>query len=355
MTRELLMVNTRELTKNVDGVEPGEIFALKAEPSRKVRPCLLRISERCAAHFEIVDVIVGGRSQNPASQSIPAARFSARHDGGEWVLEDVSVTRPLVMLLKNTSDKPLHFEGAWECDDGPRPEMTYLVHDVGATWVPPGVSAMITSRPQRNAIAPRDLWIPPEIARHFAIVDVAIGNRSQFSQAHGGVPASKFSHGAGAPFSCDTIQTAMDFTMTVTNTSDESRAFVAVWGCDVAPPPSVLTDRDVERIADAVAQKMRPANGGVLEKMSRDHFDKTMQLGTIEQGKPDIPGAGTRSPVAPFSDAWIAENRPAAPIAFPVAVTPLSTIDSKSGEREPTPTRAERRDPPGFGWDPFGE
>lgn len=124
-------------THGLREVQPGEWYPLRIETMRKVRPFRLRVSPRCAPHFDIVDVTVGMRSQNPAAQSIPAARFSAEHDGGAWVIEEVDgAATPLTMILLNTSDAPMHFEGSWECSDEPHPAVTYLVHDTISTIAP---------------------------------------------------------------------------------------------------------------------------------------------------------------------------------------------------------------------------
>lgn len=412
-------------------VKPGETFPLKMEPGRKCRPFRLHVDSSCAPHFELVDVLVGMRSQNPAAQSIPAVRFDADHDGGAWVLEEVRSDAPLTMYLRNTSDVPMHFAGTWECSDEPQPDVTYLVHDTQGALVMPGQATTIWTRPQRNAIAARNLWIPPAIAEHFAIDDVKVGNCSAFHR-YARIPAAKFSHGAGAPFSCDTIQTAMDFVMVVVNTSSEPRAFIGVWGCDVAPRAEraavqVMSDRDVERIASAVARKMKPEPSPRLATLADlEHiadalmpdtaagqasafYQSVLDEADVKQRRARLAlpalavGPGAKEALDAFRDGadrpradWIINDisfgsgpgkvnangtidhfithdtippdetmvveyvgeakEPSrsmdAELAHADTAAP-STIDPGSGKREPSPTRAERKDPPGFGWNPY--
>ena len=98
---------------------------------------------------------------------------------------------------------------------------TYITHDLGAGRdVEPGSSLQVTSRPQRGALKPRSLYIDPEIAKHYRVVDVTIGNRSQLAQSTSGIPAMQFASGSGAEWSCEIVQHSMDFVMVVTRRND---------------------------------------------------------------------------------------------------------------------------------------
>lgn len=60
------------------------------------------------------------------------------------------------------------------------------------TPIEPGVTFQIMIRPQRDAFRPMRIAVPDDIAAHFELVDLKIGNRSQF-QIHEPLPCSLFS------------------------------------------------------------------------------------------------------------------------------------------------------------------
>ena len=363
-------------------VQPGMVVVLKAWPSKPTHPCLLRIPPTIAPHFSIEDVCVAMRSMNPQAQSIPASRFAV---GGEWSTDLCDKDTPLIMFVRNTSDVPRVFSCSWECEDKPSAMTKYLAHYT-TVLVNPRESAQITTRPQISVCKPRNLYIPPEIAQRFAINDVKVGNVSQTPQ-YGDIVASKFAHGSGAPYSCDPIQTAMDFVMVVTNTSDEPCEFVGVWACDFADPErkreplriGAMSDLDVERIASAVVRKMAPPAPPTTETMAgivrdmqaaaerasgfgisnnREDYVSYPAPPTVgaPKGWPPIV-APEPAPRAPIHHVVSESEFPAGELARNIVgeASNTSRIDPASGKREPVPTRAERRDPPGFGWTPFDE
>ena len=79
----------------------------------------------------------------------------------------------------------------------------------------PNATANITSRPQSMAFRPERVVIGGTPS-DWIVNDIKVGNRSQFSQS-GDVPGEVFAASASDSFvSFDTVQTAMDFVMTVT-------------------------------------------------------------------------------------------------------------------------------------------
>ena len=101
-----------------------------------------------------------------------------------------------------------------------RSDREILPMSTGGTKVPFGVSAQITSRPQRVAFRPERVMISnggtTGGAADWIVNDISIGNRSQFAQS-GQVPGDMFAINAVDSFiSFETAQTAMDIVMTVT-------------------------------------------------------------------------------------------------------------------------------------------
>jgi hypothetical protein len=80
--------------------------------------------------------------------------------------------------------------------------------------VKPGEVFDVIARPQRLAFRVEEIEIHDHPDR-WIVVDIKVGNRSQFSQA-GEIPGSMFARdGAAKRFQCETAQTAMDVMMTV--------------------------------------------------------------------------------------------------------------------------------------------
>ena len=101
-----------------------------------------------------------------------------------------------------------------------RSDREILPMSTGGTKVPFGVSAQITSRPQRVAFRAERVMISnggtAGGAADWIVNDISIGNRSQFAQS-GQVPGDMFAINAVDSFiSFETAQTAMDIVITVT-------------------------------------------------------------------------------------------------------------------------------------------
>jgi len=88
-------------------------------------------------------------------------------------------------------------------------------------------TATVTARPQDIAFKPERLIIPTTLAPDFLIVDIKVGNRSQFTQS-GNVPGEAFlPNSDDAMVDFDTLQTSQDFIMIVQNISGAARTFRA--------------------------------------------------------------------------------------------------------------------------------
>jgi len=97
-----------------------------------------------------------------------------------------------------------------------------LPMNTGTTPVPIGLTAQITSRPQRVAFRPERVFVSAAdvggggSAANWIINDITIGNRSQFAQS-GALPGDMFATQAIDSFvTFETAQTAMDVVMIVT-------------------------------------------------------------------------------------------------------------------------------------------
>jgi len=97
-----------------------------------------------------------------------------------------------------------------------------LPMNTGTTPVPIGLTAQITSRPQRVAFRPERVFVSAAdiggsgSAANWIINDITIGNRSQFAQS-GALPGDMFATEAIDSFvTFETAQTAMDVVMIVT-------------------------------------------------------------------------------------------------------------------------------------------
>lgn len=93
--------------------------------------------------------------------------------------------------------------------------------------IAPGGAASITARPQTFAFQPHRVVIPLSLATDFIIVDMKVGNRSQFVQT-GAVSAETFAQNAvGTGIKFDTVQTSQDFVIQVQNIGGAPRNFFA--------------------------------------------------------------------------------------------------------------------------------
>jgi hypothetical protein len=108
----------------------------------------------------------------------------------------------------------------------PSPEPTManrqvLPMNTGGQNVGIGLTAIITSRPQRVAFRPERVFVSAtgtssQGAAAWLVNDITIGNRSQYVQ-QGALPGDMFATGAIDSFiTFETAQTAMDVTMSVT-------------------------------------------------------------------------------------------------------------------------------------------
>ena len=107
---------------------------------------------------------------------------------------------------------------------------------VGATlgFGPTEVSCMSEVHLQTQAsivLRPSHLYVPPNIADDFSIVDLRIGSRSQFVSV-GALPASVFSVGRGSPIACgDTVTPGLIVKLVVRNESLRDLKFRAMLRC----------------------------------------------------------------------------------------------------------------------------
>jgi hypothetical protein len=97
-----------------------------------------------------------------------------------------------------------------------------LPMNTGTTPVPIGLTAQITSRPQRVAFRPKRVFVSAAdvggsgSAANWIVNDITIGNRSQFAQS-GALPGDMFATTAIDSYvTFETAQTAMDVVMIVT-------------------------------------------------------------------------------------------------------------------------------------------
>ena len=107
---------------------------------------------------------------------------------------------------------------------------------VGATlgFGPTEISCMSEVHLQTQpsiVVRPSHLYVPPNIADDFSIVDLRIGKNSQFISV-GALPASAFSVGRGSPIACtDTATPGLIVTLVVRNESRRNLKFRAMLRC----------------------------------------------------------------------------------------------------------------------------
>lgn len=140
-------------------------------------------------------------------------------------------------------------------------------------------------------IRPHRLRVEPEIASSFLIADVRVGTMSVFPRASAGVPATQFSIGLGDGLDGGIVLPGTDVIFHVENRGPDAVRFLATWA-------SIVVPRDVA--VQAFGDQLR----GVL------------------MATPGLEDLGTRI-------SGVAE----------VARAPATA----------------RRDPPGFGWCPYGD
>lgn len=110
-------------------------------------------------------------------------------------------------------------------DSSPTKSREYVI-GFDTTSVAAGATASPSKRPQ-VLFRPERIVIPSNIALDFVVVDVKVGKNSQFVQS-GEVPAVVFTEGSfGVRLKMDTVQVSMDLTLTVRNTSGNTRNFTA--------------------------------------------------------------------------------------------------------------------------------
>ena len=116
-------------------------------------------------------------------------------------------------------------QGAIVRDSSPTKSREYVI-GFDTTSVAAGANASPSKRPQ-VLFRPERIIIPSNIALDFVVVDVKVGKNSQFVQS-GEVPAVVFTEGSfGVRLKMDTVQVSMDLTLTVRNTSGNTRNFTA--------------------------------------------------------------------------------------------------------------------------------
>lgn len=105
-----------------------------------------------------------------------------------------------------------------------------IVLDGMGLLIPPGGKCRITSRrrPEQAPLRCQRFVVPIEMAEHFRVIDLRIGNYSVFAGFVGwpnGIPASR-----NIDFELENsrlVHFAMDVTIEVRNTSDQPRMFCA--------------------------------------------------------------------------------------------------------------------------------
>lgn len=215
--------------------------------------------------------------------------------------------------------------------------VTYLTHRAP---IGPHCTAQITVRAQLPGLRPRALRVDPISADAFSISDIRVGINSQFVQAQT-VPASRFARKGeedGVAFHCDKLEVAMDFVMIVNNTSDKNVEFVATWTCDIVPPgfhprlrgfsmePGELAKHQAEEARAAEAQ--RAARQQAIGAVKSTNKDGTVD---VALGKEDDPAIRRLR----------AECGPSATSFAPEA-------DARNRD-------SSARNPPSWGWDPYGD
>jgi hypothetical protein len=161
------------------------------------------------------------------------------------------------------------------------------------------VSATITARSQLP-IQPYRLWIPPEVASMFSLMDVRVGSLVLSPAVWlGGIDARQFSSGSGADLGARVVLPGMDVTLAVQHNGrhDIPCSFTASWAALVLPYDQAM------RLAG------RFSCGDQAHRAAPDDLERSEQLGSAIQ---DVRG---------------------------LRVTP----------------RVESPAPAGFGWDPFGD
>lgn len=97
--------------------------------------------------------------------------------------------------------------------------------------VEPGAEVQMTWRPQVTPFRPTQVVIPEDLAPHFAICDIRVGNRSQLRSReplHASLFTATSVQGHQGKLSFEVVHTAMDLVLQVVNTSADARPFFAL-------------------------------------------------------------------------------------------------------------------------------
>lgn len=130
--------------------------------------------------------------------------------------------------------------------------------------IPPRTGVTMVVRPQRSPFRPIQLAIPDEIAEHFLVTDVRVGNRSQLRSATP-LPASAFAasvveRSAGdRRIDFEVVQTAQDLMLEVENVGARPLTFFAlVFGREPTELPgqiaAVRGEVTASQMADIIAR-----------------------------------------------------------------------------------------------------
>jgi hypothetical protein len=90
-------------------VQAGETLDVEAKATLLLVPRLLQIPGALVGDFELVDILVSGRSQYQEPGAIPCEVFSDRAAGVEIALDTCEPFDPVVLRVRNRSAQPRVF------------------------------------------------------------------------------------------------------------------------------------------------------------------------------------------------------------------------------------------------------
>lgn len=139
--------------------------------------------------------------------------------------------------------------------------------------IAPSQMTMVKVRAQLS-LNPYRLALPPEVAPFFELHDVRAGMRSANPRAQI-LPGWHFA-APGRLFDAGPLFAAMDFVMTVCNTSNEPRPFVAYWDAQIIP-------HDIDRVG-----LFQIYEGASPSETPLEHFGSKLDRVQDKTTKPEI-------------------------------------------------------------------